>query len=120
MNTVVESIDDLEEYDGEPASATVDDISESLVSLEDATLAHAIQGSASNADDADDEWAFESFEDDPIAVTDAEHELSRKPSTMSSSSRSSKRGHDEVEVDEEESSPHSSPGMLLLHLATKL
>ena len=39
---------------------------------------------------------------------------SRTPSTMSSSSRSSKRGHDEVEVDEdeEESCPHSSPGML--------
>lgn len=113
MIAAVEGIDDFEEYDGEPTSATVDNISESLVPPDHLTPAHICLGSIPRADNADDEWAFESFEDDPVAVPSAEHELSRKPSTMSSSSRSSKRGHDEVDVDEEEDegSPHSSPGM---------
>lgn len=72
-----------------------------------------VLGPTSHADDTNEEWIFESFGDDPADIPSAENELSRKPSTMSSSSGSSKRGHDEVELDEEEGgySPRS-PGML--------
>ncbi|TFY55153.1 hypothetical protein EVJ58_g8427 [Rhodofomes roseus] len=84
--------DDFEEYDDEPTVSLLKD--------------HDV---ASRADAVDEEWMFESPEDISAALPGAEHDLSR---TVSSSSRSSKRGHDEVDVDEDEdegSNPQSSP-----------
>ena len=116
MNLSTGSIDDdFEEYDDEPTAVpTMVNGKFQLLSFPPRTASSILPDSTANTEI--DEWTFESPKRGSTTLPSTEHDLSRKPSTMSSSSRSSKRGHDEIEFDEDEDEggyPQGSPGMFL-------